>query len=92
MGVSIAIKIKSELRNSVNRIILIKKCSCRSFSLLLLGFVITNLQKDDLNTVRIPGVLQRLGFSYFIVSILEILFMTPQPVLQVKETSVHSLK
>lgn len=82
MGVSIAIKIKSELRNSVNRIILIKKCSCRSFSLLLLGFVITNLQKDDLNTVRIPGVLQRLGFSYFIVSILEILFMTPQPVLQ----------
>lgn len=83
MGVSIAMKVKSELRSSISRADLIRKFAIRSLSLIILGFVLTNLKRDDLSTIRIPGVLQRLGVAYFIVATLEALFMKPQSALQV---------
>lgn len=83
MGISIAIKIKSELRNSITKWDLFKKICARSLILISLGIIVTNLRSDDLNTIRIPGVLQRLGLAYFIVSVLESQFMNAQPVLQV---------
>ena len=84
MGVSIVLKVKSELRNSVDRKSIVRKIALRSCSLMSLGIILTNLGHNDLNTLRIPGVLQRLGAAYFIVGALETTFMTPQPVSEVR--------
>lgn len=84
MGVSTAIKIKSELRNSLTKSAILNKIFLRSFSLIILGIILTNLRHDDLDTLRIPGVLQRLGVAYFIAAVVELQFMKPQPVLQVR--------
>lgn len=88
MGVSIAIKIKSELRNSLPKSTILAKIALRSFSLIVLGIILTNLRQDDLNTLRIPGVLQRLGVAYFICSAVELRFMKPQPILQNQRYSI----
>lgn len=79
MGVSTALKVKSELRNIVDRKSVVWKIAQRSCILITLGIILTNLRHDDLNTIRLPGVLQRLGVAYFVVGALETTFMTPQP-------------
>lgn len=83
MGVGLAIKVKSELRSIVPRCALFNKICLRSFTLIILGLILTNLRNDDLDTIRIPGVLQRLGVAYFIVGTVESQFMKPQADLQV---------
>jgi hypothetical protein len=86
MGVSVVLKVKSELRNIVDRKLLLWKITQRSCFLICLGIIVTNLGNDDLSTLRIPGVLQRLGVAYFVVGALETTFMTPQPESEVRSS------
>lgn len=77
MGTSIALSINSLLRAGSTRCSLLKKIVWRSLQLFTIGVLIINpnycqgpLTWDNL---RIPGVLQRLAFSYLVVACLDLL-------------------
>ena len=74
MGVSMVISIQSQLRNSISRPKLILNIVRRSATLIFLGLVINSIGNNDLRTFRIPGVLQRFGFAYLIVGIMQVIF------------------
>ncbi|XP_041840008.1 heparan-alpha-glucosaminide N-acetyltransferase isoform X2 [Melanotaenia boesemani] len=77
MGTSIALSINSLLRAGLSRRSLLRKVVWRSMQLFLIGvFVINpNYCQGALswNTLRIPGVLQRLAWSYLVVASLDLL-------------------
>lgn len=77
MGTSIALSINSLLRSGSRRYSLLKKVLWRSLQLFVIGVFIINpnycqgpLSWDSL---RIPGVLQRLAWSYLVVACLDLL-------------------
>lgn len=77
MGTSIALSINSLLRAGSTRLSLLWKAVQRSLQLFLIGLIIINpsycqgpLSWDNL---RIPGVLQRLAWSYLVVACLDLL-------------------
>ena len=74
MGVSMVISIQSQLRNSIPRPKMILNIVRRSATLIFLGLVINSIGNNDLRTFRIPGVLQRFGFAYLIVGIMQAIF------------------
>lgn len=78
MGVSISVKVKSELRSCTPRKELFYHILLRSATLILSGIILSNISRNDLRYIRLPGVLQRLGLAYFIVASLETYFMKPQ--------------
>ncbi|XP_031727819.1 heparan-alpha-glucosaminide N-acetyltransferase isoform X1 [Anarrhichthys ocellatus] len=78
MGTSIALSINSMLRAGSTRRSLLRKVAWRSAQLFIIGVFIVNpnychgpLSWDNL---RIPGVLQRLAWSYLAVACLDLLF------------------
>uniref|UniRef100_A0A3P9P0Y0 Heparan-alpha-glucosaminide N-acetyltransferase n=1 Tax=Poecilia reticulata TaxID=8081 RepID=A0A3P9P0Y0_POERE len=77
MGTSIALSINSLLRGGANRTSLLKKVLWRSSQLFLIGVFIINpnycLGPLSLDNLRIPGVLQRLAWSYLVVASLDLL-------------------
>ncbi|KAF6737996.1 Heparan-alpha-glucosaminide N-acetyltransferase [Oryzias melastigma] len=77
MGTSIALSVNSLLRAGLTRGSLLRKIVWRSIQLFLIGVFIINpnycqgaLSWDNL---RIPGVLQRLAFSYLVVASLDLM-------------------
>ncbi|XP_068176914.1 heparan-alpha-glucosaminide N-acetyltransferase isoform X2 [Antennarius striatus] len=77
MGTSIALSINSLLRMGVTRFSLFKKAVWRSFQLFIIGILIINPNYCQgplsWSNLRIPGVLQRLAWSYLVVACLDIL-------------------
>ncbi|KAM9365531.1 heparan-alpha-glucosaminide N-acetyltransferase [Pholidichthys leucotaenia] len=75
IGTSVVLAFSSMQRRGVTRLKLLKKVSWRTVVLILLGFCFLNYSpKDGLlswSWLRIPGVLQRLGFTYFVLSLLQ---------------------
>ena len=73
MGVSLVISIQSQLRKSTSRLKLFVNVLRRSVILFCLGLVInSNGGNNDFRTMRIPGVLQRFGITYFIVGSIQV--------------------
>uniref|UniRef100_A0A8C1GD23 Heparan-alpha-glucosaminide N-acetyltransferase-like n=1 Tax=Cyprinus carpio TaxID=7962 RepID=A0A8C1GD23_CYPCA len=77
MGTSIGLSLSGSLRRGVKRTHLQWRIFWRSLQLFLFGVIIVNpnycqgpLSWDSL---RIPGVLQRLGFTYLVVAILDLM-------------------
>ncbi|KAM7419151.1 hypothetical protein PAMA_016327 [Pampus argenteus] len=77
MGTSIALSVNSLLRAGLTRCSLLRKVVWRSLQLFIIGVFIINpnycqgpLSWDNL---RIPGVLQRLAWSYLVVACLDLL-------------------
>ncbi|XP_063075702.1 heparan-alpha-glucosaminide N-acetyltransferase [Engraulis encrasicolus] len=77
MGTSIALSVSGSLRRGAFRSQLLGKCLWRSTQLFVIGLFIINpnycqgpLSWENL---RIPGVLQRLAFTYFVVASLDLL-------------------
>uniref|UniRef100_A0A8C1XUR1 Heparan-alpha-glucosaminide N-acetyltransferase n=1 Tax=Cyprinus carpio TaxID=7962 RepID=A0A8C1XUR1_CYPCA len=77
MGTSIGLSLSGSLRRGVKRTHLQWRIFWRSLQLFLIGVIIVNpnycqgpLSWDSL---RIPGVLQRLGFTYLVVAILDLM-------------------
>ncbi|XP_036155926.1 heparan-alpha-glucosaminide N-acetyltransferase isoform X2 [Myotis myotis] len=83
MGSSIFLSMTSILQRGCSKFRLLGKVSWRSFLLICIGIVIVNpnycLGPLSWDKVRIPGVLQRLGVTYFVVAVLELLFAKPVP-------------
>ncbi|KAM8842934.1 heparan-alpha-glucosaminide N-acetyltransferase [Synchiropus picturatus] len=77
MGTSIALSINSQLRTGVTRCSVLKKVLWRSMQLFVIGVFIINpnycLGPLSWDNLRIPGVLQRLAWSYLVVACLDLL-------------------
>ncbi|XP_041640360.1 heparan-alpha-glucosaminide N-acetyltransferase [Cheilinus undulatus] len=77
MGTSIALSINSQLRSGSTRCSLLRKVLWRSLQLFIIGVIIINPNYCQgplsWNNLRIPGVLQRLAWSYLVVACLDLL-------------------
>ncbi|XP_037545263.1 heparan-alpha-glucosaminide N-acetyltransferase [Nematolebias whitei] len=75
MGTSVVLAFSSMQRRGVSRLQLLRKVTWRTAVLMLLGFCFLNYSPRDgplsWSWLRIPGVLQRLGFTYFVLSLLQ---------------------
>ncbi|XP_077008769.1 heparan-alpha-glucosaminide N-acetyltransferase isoform X2 [Tamandua tetradactyla] len=96
MGSSIFLSMTSVLQRGSSKLKLLGKIAWRSFLLICIGIVIVNpnycLGPLSWNKVRIPGVLQRLGVTYLVVAVLELLFAKPVPENCASERSCSSLR
>uniref|UniRef100_A0A8C6SHC6 Si:dkey-192p21.6 n=1 Tax=Neogobius melanostomus TaxID=47308 RepID=A0A8C6SHC6_9GOBI len=84
IGTSVVLAISSMQRRGVGRWQLIRKVTWRTVVLLLLGFCFLNYSPRDgplsWSWLRVPGVLQRLGFTYLVLSLLQIFWgLIPVP-------------
>ncbi|KAI5248696.1 Heparan-Alpha-Glucosaminide N-Acetyltransferase [Manis pentadactyla] len=83
MGSSIFLSMTSILQRGCSKYKLLGKIAWRSFLFICIGIVIVNpnycLGPLSWDRVRIPGVLQRLGLTYFVVAVAELLFAKPVP-------------
>ncbi|XP_034503690.1 heparan-alpha-glucosaminide N-acetyltransferase isoform X5 [Ailuropoda melanoleuca] len=83
MGSSVFLSMTSVLQRGCSKFKLLGKIAWRSFLLICIGVVIVNpnycLGPLSWDKVRIPGVLQRLGVTYFVVAVLELIFAKPVP-------------
>nr|XP_031295839.1 heparan-alpha-glucosaminide N-acetyltransferase isoform X1 [Camelus dromedarius]XP_031295840.1 heparan-alpha-glucosaminide N-acetyltransferase isoform X1 [Camelus dromedarius] len=95
MGSSIFLSMTSTLQRGCSKFRLLGKITWRSFLLLCIGIVVVNpnycLGPLSWEEARIPGVLQRLGVTYFVVAVLELLFFKPVPESCASERSCFSL-
>ncbi|KAM3864849.1 heparan-alpha-glucosaminide N-acetyltransferase [Diretmus argenteus] len=77
MGTSIALSVNSLLRAGQSRSSLLCKAVWRSLQLFIIGVLVINPHYCQgplsWSTVRIPGVLQRLAWSYLVVACLDLL-------------------
>ncbi|XP_061883362.1 heparan-alpha-glucosaminide N-acetyltransferase-like [Entelurus aequoreus] len=77
MGTSIALSVNSLLRSGCSRMSLLKKVVWRSLQLFIMGVLVINPNycQGSLSWehLRIPGVLQRLAWSYLVVAGLDLL-------------------
>ncbi|CAB1425093.1 unnamed protein product [Pleuronectes platessa] len=75
IGTSVVLAFRSMQRRGVSRLQLLRKSTWRTAVLLLLGFCFLNYSPRDgplsWSWLRVPGVLQRLGFTYFVLSQLQ---------------------
>lgn len=79
MGVSLAISTQSQLRNSMPRKKIVLRVVKRSIILIFLGLIINSEgRRNDLRTMRFPGVLQRFGVTYMVVGVMESLLLPRQ--------------
>ncbi|XP_075875219.1 heparan-alpha-glucosaminide N-acetyltransferase [Nelusetta ayraudi] len=75
IGTSVVLSLTSMQKRGVSRLQLLRKVIWRTVVLLTLGFCFLNYSPRDgplsWSWLRIPGVLQRLGFTYFVLSLLQ---------------------
>ncbi|XP_034007920.1 heparan-alpha-glucosaminide N-acetyltransferase [Trematomus bernacchii] len=75
IGTSVVLALRSMQRKGVSHLQLLRKITWRTVVLLMLGFCFLNYSPRDgplsWSWLRIPGVLQRLGFTYFVLSLLQ---------------------
>jgi heparan-alpha-glucosaminide N-acetyltransferase len=77
MGVCIPVSIKSQVKRGNSRWTIWKRILIRSCKLILLGIILGSLWGPvDINSMRLPGVLQRFGICYFLCSTLVLFCMT----------------
>jgi predicted acyltransferase len=68
LGVTIPISIDSRLKRNDSTLTISLSIIRRSVMLILFGIFLNYLKNQDLNTIRILGVLQRMGLVYFVTS------------------------
>ncbi|XP_055517698.1 heparan-alpha-glucosaminide N-acetyltransferase [Leucoraja erinacea] len=75
IGTSAALSFSAMLRRGVRRLQLLRKLSWRTAILLLIGVFFISYGPAggpiSWERARIPGVLQRLGFTYFVIAVME---------------------
>ncbi|KAJ6661666.1 hypothetical protein lerEdw1_013905, partial [Lerista edwardsae] len=78
IGTSVALAFHAMRKRGVSRVQLLRKLTWRTVVLLLIGFCFLNYGPADGSLswrwARIPGVLQRLGLTYFILALMETCF------------------
>lgn len=75
MGLSLTVSFQNKLRRAVPRRQMVFHVIRRSFTLILLGIILnSNKNMSTIADLRFPGVLQRIGMTYLVVGILEVIF------------------
>ncbi|XP_074648946.1 heparan-alpha-glucosaminide N-acetyltransferase-like isoform X2 [Tubulanus polymorphus] len=75
MGTSTAFSFKGQLRKAIPKWKIFLRIVRRSVTLILLGLLVnTGPKSHDINTMRIPGVLQRFGLVYFFIASVHLIF------------------
>ncbi|XP_074849967.1 heparan-alpha-glucosaminide N-acetyltransferase isoform X2 [Carettochelys insculpta] len=96
MGTSVSLSLSSMLRRGCSKWKVLGKALWRSVLLFLIGVVIINpnycLGPLSWGNLRIPGVLQRLGFTYLVVAVLELLCAQAVAGTDVLETPYSALR
>ena len=69
MGVCIPMSVRSAVKKETPARTFIWGVTVRSVKLFLLGFILNTLGWTDLAKLRVPGVLQRFGICYFVVTL-----------------------
>jgi heparan-alpha-glucosaminide N-acetyltransferase len=74
VGASIVLSHSKLQKSGVSRLELVKKAAIRSCKLFALGIFLqgASFPDYDLSTLRIPGVLQRIAITYFLVVLIEL--------------------
>ena len=78
MGASCVLSLNNQLRRALSKKIILGKILRRSVALLFIGLWLNSMKNNNIDTLRIPGVLQRLGFVYLVVAVLELLCLDPE--------------
>lgn len=78
MGFSTVMSVKNQIRAERRRKHLFLSAVRRTLTLLVLGILLNSDAFTNLRELRLPGVLQRIAITYFIVASLEICFVTPE--------------
>jgi len=86
MGIGILLSLRCHVRENVAAKQLFLNILRRSILLISFGIMLNSVNSNDLHRIRIPGVLQRLGISYFVVASLELLIMKPHVLGQTAST------
>ncbi len=73
MGVVVPVSINNRLAKGTGKITIIVHIFLRSIQIFLLGLVLNGFPLFDLNTIRIPGVLQRIAVVYLFSALLYLL-------------------
>jgi len=79
MGVCIPMSVKSNIKKAIPTRTVVWGILVRSVKLFLLGFILNTLGWLDLAKLRVPGVLQRFGICYFVVSLVGYSFSRTNP-------------
>ena len=79
MGVSLALGMQAQLLKGVPKCKILIKILKRAAVLFLLGLFVNSSGKNDFQTLRIPGVLQRFSFTYCVAALLELGLMKREP-------------
>ncbi|XP_042314382.1 heparan-alpha-glucosaminide N-acetyltransferase-like [Sceloporus undulatus] len=78
IGTSVGLAFHAMMKRGVRRIQLLRKLTWRTMILLVIGFCFLNYGPTDgplsWSWARIPGVLQRLGFTYFVLALMQTCF------------------
>jgi len=75
MGFAIPLALKSRIENNISTATIVRQVIQRGGLLILIGVFVNWAGNQDLSTLRLPGVLQRIGLTYIAVSLL-ILFLS----------------
>ena len=70
LGFSLPISLKRRVESGCSNKQMIRHIIIRSTALILLGIVLNALPEFDWSTIRLPGVLQRIGLCWMMVSLL----------------------
>jgi len=91
MGVCIPMSVRSNNRKQVPMNTVVWTITKRSVKLFMLGFVLNTLGGwIMLDRLRVPGVLQRFGISYFVVALVGNIFSRIKPVSQEKKIGLFT--
>lgn len=78
MGASCVLSLNSQLRRALPRRKVVLSVFRRSAFMFFIGLVLNSLNNNNIATLRIPGVLQRLSFVYWLVALIELFGFDPE--------------
>ena len=78
MGASCVLSLNAQLRRALRRRRILFNIVRRSTLMFLIGLLLNSLNNNNIETLRIPGVFQRLSFVYLIVALMELLAFDPE--------------
>lgn len=78
MGASCVLSINSQLRRALSKQRILFSIVRRSLIMFFIGLTMNSLSNNNIKTLRIPGVFQRLSFVYLIVALIELIGFDPE--------------
>lgn len=88
MGTAVPIVVDKKISKGESVTKMIVDITKRSIILIFLGLVLNFISKPDLDIIRIPGVLQRLGFVYFTTAII---YLVISKIVSNKKSVIYTL-